>query len=279
MGLDNCSHSTIESIKNEVLKADPVHFVLHAGDLAYTVENSHHIDLYHRRIEPLTSIAPYMVAVGNHEKFFDFTNYLYRYHMPHTLSGASDNLWYSWDWGLVHFVVYSSEHDLTKKSAQYQWMLQDLQRNQQVRSRRPWVVVIGHQMVYCSADNSGCSDRYRRHLEDLFQEYRVNLVLNGHTHSYERTLPVYKEQVLGSYADPQAPVYIINGCGGAHASSDLSCDFDYTWKRKKPSWSVVRFTIPGYAVIKITGETLTYQMIGSDDGQIHDSITISLRRD
>jgi len=62
--------------------------------------------------------------------------------------------------------------------------------------------------------------------------------------------PVFDEEVKGTYDTPEAPVYINNGCGGAHATPTSYCDFDYDWMEKQPEWSAARLTLPGYARIE-----------------------------
>ena len=39
---------------------------------------------------------------------------------------------------------------------------------------------------------------FQENLEDLFYKYGVDIVINGHVHSYERTFPVYKGVVRAS---------------------------------------------------------------------------------
>ena len=45
--------------------------------------------------------------------------------------------------------------------------------------------------------------------EPLFYQYRVDFVLNGHVHAYERTHPMYNYTV-----DQCGPVYLTMGDGG-----------------------------------------------------------------
>lgn len=66
-------------------------------------------------------------------------------------------------------------------------------------------------------------------MEPLFQAYKVNLVLNGHVHDYERTYPVFQFDPT-----PVAPVYVLVGTG-----ADL--EHDNTWLNKtRPTWSAYR---------------------------------------
>ncbi len=71
------------------------------------------------------------------------------------------------------------------------------------RSKRPWIVVMGHRPMYCStSDNDDCTktDTYTRvgmpvtklyGMEDLLYEHSVDLALWAHEHNYERHWPLY----------------------------------------------------------------------------------------
>ena len=54
-------------------------------------------------------------------------------------------------------------------------------------------------------------------LEETLYYYGVDLVLQSHSHSYERLYPVFKGVVLSSnYTNPRAPVQIITGAASAN---------------------------------------------------------------
>lgn len=75
---------------------------------------------------------------------------------------------------------------------------------------------------YCSNDDGddctlgtarsriGINDAYG--LEDMFYDYGVDIQIEAHEHSYERTFPVYQNQVrngsVEAYTDPGAPVHV-----------------------------------------------------------------------
>lgn len=76
--------------------------------------------------ENVTSVMPYMVGVGNHEsechspacilggvakELSNFSAYNARWKMPSASSGGVENMWYSFDFGPVHFVTLNSETD------------------------------------------------------------------------------------------------------------------------------------------------------------------------
>jgi len=67
-------------------------------------------------------------------------------------------------------------------------------------------------------------------LEELLLQHRVDLVLGGHTHIYERTKPLYKGRIQ---PEGKAPVYIV--AGGASFPSTAGFNANDV-----PSWSAYR---------------------------------------
>ncbi len=107
-------------------------FSLLVGDVAYAGISSEEKgelepiwNLYGNQIEPLASVVPYMTGVGNHEKYYNYTSFQNRYTMPRT-PGSDTNLWFSFDYGFVHIVHMSTEHDYTPGSPQYRFLESDL---------------------------------------------------------------------------------------------------------------------------------------------------------
>ena len=53
-----------------------------------------------------------------------------------------------------------------------------------------WIVVQMHQCALSSSTDNGCDAGIRQAWVPLFDQYEVDLVLNGHDHDYERSYPV-----------------------------------------------------------------------------------------
>lgn len=62
-----------------------------------------------------------MPGVGNHEASNEFSSYLNRYRLPRKTENQS-NLWFSFDYGQVHIVYISSEHEFGLGSEQYDFL-------------------------------------------------------------------------------------------------------------------------------------------------------------
>ena len=58
------------------------------------------------------------------------------------------HLRYSYDYGLVHYIMMSTEHDMGNGSRQYSWLEQDLKNVD--RTKTPWIILAGHRPMYTS---------------------------------------------------------------------------------------------------------------------------------
>merc|ERR1719469_690495 len=113
----------------------------------------------------------------------------------------------------------SSEHDFTTGSPQLAWLSNDLR--QVDRRTTPWVVVTLHRPVYGS-DSGFVGPYLAQFLEPALTQYRVNLVLTGHIHAYERTCPaVGRLPTAQGHCQEGAPVHVMVGSAGAVLFADF----------------------------------------------------------
>ena len=116
-------------------------------------------------------------------------------------------LFYSYDYGNVHMISLNSElgsainqsHDWTgaypfgsfNGSPMTDWLHNDLQQND-----KPWVIVYFHQPPYSkgSHDSDDFYEVYMKAMREnfvpIFNQYGVDMVINGHSHVYERSYPI-----------------------------------------------------------------------------------------
>ncbi|ETW03563.1 hypothetical protein, variant 1 [Aphanomyces invadans] len=248
LGQTNYSEETLGYIQlNSAVRA-----VLLAGDLSYADTVQTRWDTWGSLVEPSTSCIPWMMAAGNHEietscHSTTFDAYQARYRMPFAESNASrGNLFYSFDVASVHVVVLTPYLPTYRGSAQYKWVGRDLERVD--RSVTPWIVVMMHGPWYSSnrAHQSKVEPQHamRKDMEDLLFDHRVHLVLAGHVHSYERTLPVYRNELTVN-----APIYITIGDGGNREG--LADKFIHP----RPVWSAYRRARYGYGLFEVKNRT------------------------
>eukprot|EP00669_Euglena_mutabilis_P012977 TRINITY_DN7700_c0_g1_i1.p2 TRINITY_DN7700_c0_g1~~TRINITY_DN7700_c0_g1_i1.p2 ORF type:complete len:194 (+),score=40.55 TRINITY_DN7700_c0_g1_i1:456-1037(+) len=161
-------------------------------------------------IEPLAAARPVLIAPGNHEMASGeaFVNLNARWPMPAASSGSPDNTYWSVDYGPAHVIALNSFANYTAGSLQDQWLRADLDVIN--RSLTPWVVAVFHVPWYTTSTvHRGEGDAMRTVVEPLLYAAGVDLVVSGHNHLYERSLPVNNGRV-----DPCGAVHLIVGDGG-----------------------------------------------------------------
>ncbi|XP_022103392.1 acid phosphatase type 7-like [Acanthaster planci] len=261
--------------------------IIHVGDFAYDFHNEGGKvgDAFMNRIQHVASTIPYMTCPGNHEIPHGFSHYRYRFAMPSLpWPMPEDKMWYSFNIARAHFVSYSSEVYFTDGpvAEQYDWLLKDLEEanKPENRQQRPWIIVFGHRPMYCSnSNNDDCThkgSRVKDGLEELFFSQGVDVIVQGHEHSYERLWPVYKEQVYAeNYTNPKAPVHIIGGAAGCNDWYG-SCLDPILYPRGP--WSAFRSWLPGlYGIGKLIIHNATHiqwQQLLAINGQVMDDVWI-----
>eukprot|EP00929_Paragymnodinium_shiwhaense_P029359 TRINITY_DN16836_c0_g1_i2.p1 TRINITY_DN16836_c0_g1~~TRINITY_DN16836_c0_g1_i2.p1 ORF type:complete len:391 (-),score=29.16 TRINITY_DN16836_c0_g1_i2:136-1278(-) len=155
---------------------------------------------------------------------------------PSVFSGKYDwgNSFYSFTAGPMYLIALNPYTETHNKSAQYEWLLAELEEANRAREKTPWLVVMLHCPFYNSnSDHHGeyqtVTMRDLHGFEDLFFQHSVSLVLSGHVHAYERSFPVYHNVTRAG-----APTYIVIGAGGNREGHSPA----YT--SQKPTWSAYR---------------------------------------
>jgi len=251
-----------------------VQVVIHVGDIAYADGDDSVWDDYFRMIDSYSSQVPLMTAAGNHEDYNSFDAYYSRFQMPVSESDSEDRQYYSFNYEKIHFVVWSVEEtngtDLLPGGPQRIWLENDLAQANLERDVRPWVVLYGHRPMYCSSDSKDCSERapeWRGLIEDLVNDYHVDLIIGAHKHNYERSYPVYQTiPTAYDYENPNAPVYFVTGVGGR----DKNSDFD-----SPPDWNAHQDDKYGYLLISAADEYSMQMSYISKSFKVHDDATIT----
>ncbi len=102
-------------------------------------------------------------------------------------SNSGTEKYYSTNYGNVHLIALDSYGSYnTVNSPMYNWLQSDLANNTQ-----QWTIVYFHHAPYSKgshdSDNSSEMVDMRRNIIPLLESYGVDLVLSGHSHSYERS--------------------------------------------------------------------------------------------
>ncbi|MGI6736104.1 MAG: metallophosphoesterase [Anaerovoracaceae bacterium] len=172
-----------------------------------------------------------------------------------------------------------------------------------------WRVVTFHQDIYGSGDDHSDSDGMilRTQLTPLFQEYKIDVVLQGHDHTYSRTYQLQSDgkqhkaysretmpkdarndaeyqnenkcyavkssQASGTVTNPDGTVYLEANSGtGSKFYNLIASQQDYISERSQ-TWT------PSYSVISVTGDTFsvtTYD--GTDNSKLDKTSTYTIRK-
>ncbi|XP_024989395.1 probable inactive purple acid phosphatase 2 [Cynara cardunculus var. scolymus] len=294
------SISTIKWIARDIESlGDKPAMISHIGDISYARGYSWLWDHFFNQIEPVASKVPYHVCIGNHEYDWplqpwkpDWAMYIYakdgggecgipyslKFNMPGNSSEstgsrapATRNLYYSFNFGVVHFVYLSTETNFLKGSKQYEFLKKDLESVDRVKT--PFVVVQGHRPMYTTSNevrDRPIREKMLEHLEPLLVDNNVNLALWGHVHRYERFCPI------NNFTCGSGPVHVVIGMAGQ--------DWQPIWEPRpnhltdpifpQPARSIYRGGEFGYTKLIANKEKLTFTYIGNHDGETHDAVEI-----
>ena len=133
---------------------------------------------------------PYMSSSGNHEPSSAYGHYL----MSGEINYAGfdyTGCYYSYDYDYAHFVVLNTNE---VNNDQINWLKDDLEAAKDAK----WKVVMMHISPYSTGDHSNKSENQNivQKLTPIFSEKHVDLVLQAHDHTYNKTLP-YKWDAAG----------------------------------------------------------------------------------
>lgn len=214
----DCGAGTIEQLQvAELIRdADPDLAIL-TGDIIYEV--GHPVEFDPKYFEPYADLIdhiPFFPSLGNHDVMTaNGQPYLDAFHLPHN-NPLQTERYYSFDPAHVHFIALDSNQSAAAGSPMRDWLTADLQSAAAVSA--VWRFVYFHHPPFSSALHQ--SDlTLREQIEDLLAAAGVDIVFNGHDHTYERTFPLLDSAPVNkdeepNYTNPGGVVYIVTGGGG-----------------------------------------------------------------
>lgn len=298
------AEGTISSLKGEIGDTD---IIFHNGDISYADGNNRIWDDFQGAIEPVASSIPYAVGVGNHDYDWvpskskkstrsvdasglsnpflpEWGNYgedssgecgyplADRFIMPDSQYSQVQSLapfWYSVKTGPAHFIVLSSEHNISSGSVQRVWMDAELEAVD--RDESPWLIILIHRPLYVAyphKSNRIVGEHLTEILEDTFIKFGVNLVVSGHVHSYYRSCPLVKGACTENPAD--GITYVTIGSGGKKIS-------DLDERENQPLWMEDAQMVHGYGRFHIKDPSqLTIEFVETESGasRVVDTATV-----
>ncbi|WP_224994936.1 metallophosphoesterase family protein [Cesiribacter sp. SM1] len=247
-------------IRSGYSKAPDARFIIHAGDL---VSDAHSEEQWHEWFTAggwIHGMVPSVPVPGNHE---------YEGYTQEAEDRGQDQLSVQWKPQFtlpengpegMEETVYTLEYQGLKilalnsvknREEQTRWMEAELKKNKQ-----KWVIATFHHPVF-SASQGRDNEALRKMWKPLFDQHGVDLVLQGHDHSYVRnTTPASATNIVGGVNtrdQTTGTVYVVSVSGGKMYRLKESWE-EYGLERDRLAENTQLFQH-----IQILGDTLRYQ--------------------
>jgi tetratricopeptide (TPR) repeat protein len=236
-----------KKIADLILSYKPL-FVSNNGDL---VERGYVFKqwdkLFFTPAKEMIASIPLIPAIGNHE---ENSEYYYNYFCI-----PNNKAWHSFNLNGAHFVVINTDEDFMEEDGeQITWLKNDLKNN-----NSEWTFAFHHVPPFTSGGNYYSRSRIdvKNILHPIYEQYKVDMVITGHDHHYERSKPVVSDN------GEHGVTYIVGGNGGT--------SMRYIGKPKEFSLKSTRTF--GFALIEIEGTKINFKEI-SIDNRVLDEFTL-----
>lgn len=193
----NVRDAYYDYVANAPINPDKTDMMLFLGDNAYSTgtdieyQNAF-FDIYYEMFKKSVAWS----CIGNHDgktadsarqsgPYYDIFTFPTDAQAGGTASGTE--AYYSFDYANIHFIILDSHHSGREVGgAMYNWTQTDIQNTTQ-----DWIVTLFHHPVYTKGSHdSDTEDRLiemRKNFMPMMEANGVDVILNGHSHSYERS--------------------------------------------------------------------------------------------
>ena len=207
-----CGHEALNTFS--MMKNMKPELYLGLGDYSYQTS----IDCW---VNIINSVGKaFKITLGNH----DTEGQLLKAYMD---KFKLEKQYYSFSYRNAHFIALSTELDEVGKIEQLKFLQSDLLRTK-ANKNIDWTIVFFHRPFYSA--NAADITNMRRTYQPLFDKLGVDLVLQGHSHNYQRSYPLSYNDVTPSepiisdkeqfqYHDPVGTIFLIVGTGGESVKS------------------------------------------------------------
>jgi len=210
-GVDTPTQYRVSAEMRSSMSAAEVDFVVHVGDVHQGV-GDYYDNIYFKPYRDIIKNVNIFTSLGNHDVITDNGDvYIDDFYLPHNNPDSTER-YYSFRWANAFFIALDTNGDYTPGSPQYEFLVEQLESD--TRNEATWTFVYAHHPPYTEYWTNYYGDAgVQNHLVPLFEQYDVDMVMNGHTHSYERG---EKEHVH----------YLVSG-GGGGALDDYFIDYEH----------------------------------------------------
>ncbi|MBA3460480.1 MAG: metallophosphoesterase family protein [Deltaproteobacteria bacterium] len=219
--------------------------ILFSGDAVTIGLTQYEWEEFFDRAEPLFARVPLVSAHGNHE--VNAVNYFSQIALP----GDQEN--FGVDYGFAHITVGNdTPDDISKLAGEFKDKIAaDMAKSNSAR----WKLFMHHQPMFSASTRHGPSQTLQDAWLPLVDQYKIDLVLNGHDHDYEISRPMINKQVQAT--NDNATVFVVAGGAGAELYDNGS---DY--------WTLYSEKTYNAAVIRVRRDQMTMEAFRHDGTQI-----------
>ncbi len=266
-------------IREAFREAPKMTFLLSAGDLINRGNNDHEWGQWFHAGDFIFASVPHIAIPGNHEYANDefspeddgtratrrlSRRWAQRFEFPENgPDGSTENIFYV-DVQGVRVIGLDSNID---PQPQAEWLESVLKNNP-----NRWTVVTHHHPIH-STSRGRDNEALRAAWQPLYDKYGVDLVLQGHDHSYGRTAPLlgeFNESIGMKVAnDDGGPVYVVSVSGPKQY--DLK---DYEEEQGENPFKIRAEDTQLYQIIDVTHDELVY-VARTATGELYDRFRIS----
>jgi predicted phosphodiesterase len=231
------------------IAAESYDFLVHTGDFVIEGDDEKAWQVFFDIEEPILRDHCLFACVGNHELFNDReAAHFERYFGPVALAGPTappSPIYGTFRWGRARFFLlnaFTSWADGPERA----WLDDVLTRADHEAGVDVRVVVM-HQGLYSAGPHGGSKAILAAHVDDLLVAHRVDLVVAGHDHIYER-------------GEAKGLKYLVSGGGGAPLYEDM---------KRIPSTLKLESTY-NYVLVTVTDEKVS-TVAKRPDGSVIDA--------
>lgn len=255
-------------IRSAFTEAPKAAFILHAGDLINRADRDAEWGQWFYAAGFLYRMIPCLATPGNHEyakRDGSDERYLSAHWRPtfafpqHGPAGLQESVYYVDYQGARIISLNSNEH----QAEQVPWLRRTLE---QATAR--WTIVTFHHPLYASAEGRDNTE-LRNLWQPVLDEYRVDLVLQGHDHTYARSGLMTHENVptgATGRSKEAGTVYVVS------VSGPKMYDLE-----RRPFMKRAAEDTQLYQIIRIDGDQLRYEA-RTATGRLYDGFTL-IKRD
>lgn len=256
------------TIRSAYAKLPTVDFMIHAGDLVNNANYDFQWGEWFEAAGWLNGMVPTLASPGNHEYARKSENskitlsehwkpsFVHPQNGPRSLKETAYYMTYQGAL-LISLDSQMALLDSAVLNEQADWMEEVIKNNPQ-----KWILVFHHHPIY-STKAGRDNDSWRAKMEPIYKKYKVDMVLQGHDHTYGRGL----NMPIGTpRKNPDGPIYVVSVSGPKMYDIGLQ-----DWMDRAGS------DLQLYQLITIDNNTLSYKAYEAT-GELYDAFELSKKK-